>query len=146
MPRRLSHLFLAHSRRSARPLLGDPAYRVGAAWRAAIAGWHALLPGLLKVAIPHDATADWDEPAPQLVAALTIDASDIGDCLRRHADTVAGFGVARRIRTLAWIAIRMRLRSTVIRQPSKMPTSMALSPVTVMMKVAGAFWIRARDR
>ncbi|AMJ59964.1 hypothetical protein AXW83_06340 [Bosea sp. PAMC 26642] len=48
--------------------------------------------------------------------------------------------------TTASPSLGTRLRSTVIRLPSKMPTSMALSPATVMMKVAGAFWMSTRDR
>jgi hypothetical protein len=73
---------------------------------AAIAGWQALLPTRLKVAIPMDATADWDGPAARLGADLTLDGCDIRDVLLRHAGTFAGFGAARRTRTLAWIATR----------------------------------------
>jgi len=74
---------------------------------SAIAGWHALLPNRLKAAIPDDATVNWDVKAALLVADLTLDGSDVVDVLRRHAGTVAGFGAARRVRALAWVATRM---------------------------------------
>lgn len=79
---------------------------------SAIAGWHALLPDLLKVAIPNDATSDWDEPAAQLATDLTPAGSDVAGVVRRHAGSIADFGAARRVRTLAWVATRMEGSTT----------------------------------